>query len=371
MSTEAATDPDARRLLDPSLFVRVDDAAAPWRLVGSRCGTCGAVTFPAQASCPRCTGGTCPPTPSPTAARCGRRRCSASAPRRRTSEPTGRSAPFGVGYVDLAGEVIVEARLSVTPSAADRRAGAARARGVAGGRRRAGVDVRVSARRDRSDGAPVSERRRHRRRRHPPVRPHRRRQRPRAGRGRRPGGAGRRRHRLGRRAGRLRRELRRRQRRRARRRPRPDRHRVRQRAQRLRHRRQRAGDGRPRRSAPAPTTWRWPSASTSTRRERSTPTPPSTASAHWYGETGMMLTTQFFAMKIQRYLHEHDIDPRGAVDDRRQGVPQRRAATRTPGGARRCRWRRSPASAMVSDPLTKYMFCSPAEGAVALVLCRG
>ena len=26
---------------------------------------------------------------------------------------------------------------------------------------------------------------------------------------------------------------------------------------------------------------------------------------------------------------------------------------------------------MVSDPLTKYMFCSPAEGAVALVLCRG
>ena len=25
----------------------------------------------------------------------------------------------------------------------------------------------------------------------------------------------------------------------------------------------------------------------------------------WYGEAGLMLTTQFFAMKIQRYLHEH------------------------------------------------------------------
>ena len=25
---------------------------------------------------------------------------------------------------------------------------------------------------------------------------------------------------------------------------------------------------------------------------------------------------------------------------------------------------------MVSDPLTQYMFCSPGEGAVALVLCR-
>jgi acetyl-CoA acetyltransferase len=27
-------------------------------------------------------------------------------------------------------------------------------------------------------------------------------------------------------------------------------------------------------------------------------------------------------------------------------------------------------STMVSDPLTKYMFCSPGEGAVALILCR-
>ena len=27
----------------------------------------------------------------------------------------------------------------------------------------------------------------------------------------------------------------------------------------------------------------------------------------WYGETGLMLTTQFFAMKIQRYMSEHGI----------------------------------------------------------------
>ena len=25
----------------------------------------------------------------------------------------------------------------------------------------------------------------------------------------------------------------------------------------------------------------------------------------WYGETGLMLTTQFFAMKAQRYMHDH------------------------------------------------------------------
>ena len=84
----------------------------------------------------------------------------------------------------------------------------------------------------------------------------------------------------------------------------------------------------------------------------------------------MMLTTQFFAMKIQRYLHEHDIDP---------AVLAMIAAKAFRNGARNPNaWRRTPlsvdeiaGSAMVNDPLTKYMFCSPAEGAVALVLCRG
>ena len=27
----------------------------------------------------------------------------------------------------------------------------------------------------------------------------------------------------------------------------------------------------------------------------------------WYGETGLFLTTKFFGMKIQRYMHDHDI----------------------------------------------------------------
>ena len=82
----------------------------------------------------------------------------------------------------------------------------------------------------------------------------------------------------------------------------------------------------------------------------------------WYGESGMMLTTQFFAMKIQRYLHDHDIDP---------AVLSMIAAKAYRNGARNPNaWRRTPlsveeiaASPMVSDPLTKYMFCSPAEGA--------
>jgi len=87
----------------------------------------------------------------------------------------------------------------------------------------------------------------------------------------------------------------------------------------------------------------------------------------WYGETGMMLTTQFFALKIQRYMALHGISRRtlGLVAEKafRNGALADHA------------WRRSPIdldtilnAPVVNDPLTKDMFCSPAEGGVALVL---
>lgn len=87
----------------------------------------------------------------------------------------------------------------------------------------------------------------------------------------------------------------------------------------------------------------------------------------WYGQTGMMLTTQFFALKIQRYMQLHGISRetlgRVAVKSFRNGEKADHA------------WRRSPMdldtimnSPMINDPLTKYMFCSPAEGGVALIL---
>ncbi|WP_431875762.1 thiolase family protein [Amycolatopsis sacchari] len=89
----------------------------------------------------------------------------------------------------------------------------------------------------------------------------------------------------------------------------------------------------------------------------------------WYGETGLMVTTQFFGMKIQRYLHDHDMGP---------GVLARIAEKAFRNGARNpMAWRRKEISAaeiaaapMISHPLTQYMYCSPGEGAVALVLCR-
>ena len=87
----------------------------------------------------------------------------------------------------------------------------------------------------------------------------------------------------------------------------------------------------------------------------------------WYGEAGFMITTQFFAAKIMRYMHLHDISPEtlGRVAEKAF-----RNAVHAPHA-----WRREPVdletimtAPLVSDPYTKYMFCSPAEGGVALIL---
>ena len=84
------------------------------QLVGSRCGACGIVTFPPQDSCPRCAATEMVehflprrgrlwawttqdfPPPSPP-----------------YSGPTGKDfVPFGVGFLELPGEVRVESRLT-------------------------------------------------------------------------------------------------------------------------------------------------------------------------------------------------------------------------------------------------------------------
>jgi uncharacterized OB-fold protein len=92
------------------LFTWPSDAP---QLIGDRCGACGMIAFPKQGSCPRCastdvrehrlarrgrlwawtTQNFAPPSPPYTG-------------------PTGDAfVPFGVGYVELPGEVKVEARL--------------------------------------------------------------------------------------------------------------------------------------------------------------------------------------------------------------------------------------------------------------------
>src|SRR3954453_9662171 len=77
----------------------------------------------------------------------------------------------------------------------------------------------------------------------------------------------------------------------------------------------------------------------------------------WYGDVGMMVTTQFFGIKIQRYLHDYGIDP--------DVLSSIAAKAYRNGSLNPNAWRRTPVSkdeiasaTMVSDPLTKYMFCS-------------
>ncbi len=99
------------------------------------------------------------------------------------------------------------------------------------------------------------------------------------------------------------------------------------------------------------------------------PDPEASGLGKWYGDVGMMLTTQFFGMKIQRYMHDFGIS--------RETLAMVAEKAFINGSMNPNAWRQSPVDIdeilngmMVSDPLTKYMFCSPSEGGVALILAR-
>jgi acetyl-CoA acetyltransferase len=89
----------------------------------------------------------------------------------------------------------------------------------------------------------------------------------------------------------------------------------------------------------------------------------------WYGETGLMLTTQYFGMKIQRYMHDHGISRETLL---RVAEKAFRNGSLTPTAWRQTAlsWEEIDNAPMVSEPLNKYMFCSPAEGGCALIVCR-
>jgi uncharacterized OB-fold protein len=99
------------RAIDPNLFVWPADHPA---LLGSCCADCGRISFPASAGCRYC-GGT--QTERVTLPRRGRlwtwtlQRFMPKAPYR-SSETEATFRPFGLGYVELADTVRVEARLT-------------------------------------------------------------------------------------------------------------------------------------------------------------------------------------------------------------------------------------------------------------------
>jgi acetyl-CoA acetyltransferase len=90
----------------------------------------------------------------------------------------------------------------------------------------------------------------------------------------------------------------------------------------------------------------------------------------WYGENGQFVTTKFFGMKANRYLHEHGISQetlaKVAAKNFRNGALNPNAFRRKPISEEEIL-----NSTVLNYPLTQYMFCAPDEGAAALIMCRG
>jgi len=92
--------------LEPSLFASLD----PPRLAGSRCTSCGCVTFPAQTGCARCTGSQMEPVELADHGTLWTSTVQSIEPKPPYRAPAEGFVPYAVGYVHL-GEVIVESRL--------------------------------------------------------------------------------------------------------------------------------------------------------------------------------------------------------------------------------------------------------------------
>jgi acetyl-CoA acetyltransferase len=89
----------------------------------------------------------------------------------------------------------------------------------------------------------------------------------------------------------------------------------------------------------------------------------------WYGEQGQFVTTKFFGMKINKYMADHGISARTlakvAAKNYRNGSLNPNAFRRKPLSEEEIL-----ESPYLNYPLTQYMFCSPDEGAAAVVLCK-
>src|SRR6202008_3653868 len=89
----------------------------------------------------------------------------------------------------------------------------------------------------------------------------------------------------------------------------------------------------------------------------------------WYAENGQYLTTQFFGMKANRYLHDHGISTdtlaKVAAKNFRNGALNPNAFRRKPMSEEAIL-----ASPVLNHPLPQYMFRAPDEGAAAVVMCR-
>ena len=95
--------------VDEGLFTTSGDL----RLIGSACRTCGTVTFPAQASCPRCTGVDVESRPLARRGTLWSWTVQRFPPKEPYRGDVDAFRPYAVGYVELPDGVLVESRLIV------------------------------------------------------------------------------------------------------------------------------------------------------------------------------------------------------------------------------------------------------------------
>ena len=105
------TDIRTLQLIDPDV---IGGTSAEPRLIGSECAQCGTVTFPRQRSCPRCTSEDVQARELATRGELWSWTIQCFAPKAPPYLPGGveEFEPYGVGYIELPGEVRVEARLT-------------------------------------------------------------------------------------------------------------------------------------------------------------------------------------------------------------------------------------------------------------------
>jgi acetyl-CoA acetyltransferase len=96
--------------------------------------------------------------------------------------------------------------------------------------------------------------------------------------------------------------------------------------------------------------------------------PAKLALPQWYAQNGQFVTTKFFGIKANRYIHDHNISEE-TLARRQQELPQRCAEPECvpPQGDLH---RRDHGLAGAELPLRQYMFCAPDEGAGAVIMCR-
>ncbi|OHV31869.1 MULTISPECIES: Zn-ribbon domain-containing OB-fold protein [Pseudofrankia] len=96
------------RPIDDGLFIQTDDGP---RLVGSSCRSCGTTTFPRQQSCPKCTRVDMADSVLPRRGALWSFTVQGFRPKPPYAGPA-EFVPYGVGYVELPGAVLVEAVLT-------------------------------------------------------------------------------------------------------------------------------------------------------------------------------------------------------------------------------------------------------------------